>query len=128
MATVTCGSGTALDMDSFNPISVSDYAQYTLIPTELRLFNNAQNYTSITGVNFAFNVITQEVTGGTVHGLKVVSNGAISFQVTGANASAVTLYSLGLANDALGIYSLLLGGNDAFTGGADLRDHQAGRG
>lgn len=120
MAVITFNDITGgVDMSLIETSGFLDYDFSQRSATQLKLYDNASNYSLFTGTGFAYTVQSGEVkaiTAGTLTGLKVVSDNVAAVSVTGLNVSAKAVGdSIFNGQDAV-FLSLLLAGNDTVNG------------
>ncbi|KQV43355.1 MULTISPECIES: calcium-binding protein [unclassified Rhizobium] len=120
MAVITFNDITGgVDMSLIQTSGFLDYDFSQRSATELKLYDNASNYSLFTGTGFAYTVQSGQVkaiTAGTLTGLKVVSDNVAAVSVTGLNVSAKAVGdSIFNGQDAV-FLSLLLAGNDTVNG------------
>ena len=87
----------------------------------VKLFDDAANYTEITGTGFAGTVVGGElvaVTGGTLQTFNVSVNGVLAVNATGLASSLKTAFEAAATNNRLAFFNELMKGNDTITGTA----------
>ncbi len=102
---------------SYNAHGAFNYISSTRSSTQLYLFDDANNYTLITGTGFVFDA-NGFPTAGTVTGYQYVHAGVTELNMTGGTISAVALFNAAFNSDNWLFNSLLASGNDTFNGTA----------
>lgn len=84
--------------DLFGTYDFFDYDFQTMpLPTGVRIFGNAQNYTEVTGANIGYSLVNGTIfglTSGSIFSIKQVTNGVTIFEATGINIPASVLSDL----------------------------------
>ena len=102
---------------NYNAHGAFNYISSTRSSTQLYLFDDANNYTLITGTGFVFDA-NGFPTAGTVTGYQYVHAGVTELNMTGGTISAVALFNAAFNSDNWLFNSLLASGNDTFNGTA----------
>lgn len=120
MAVITFNDVTGgVDMSLIETSGFLDYDFSQQSATQLKLYDDAKNYSLFTGTGLAYTVQSGQVkaiTAGTLTGLKVVSGNVEAVSVTGLSASAKAVGdSIFHGQDSV-FLSLILAGNDTVNG------------
>lgn len=121
MATVTYGNlDSGVDMNATDVDDLFDYDFFqNPSSTLLKVFDDANDYTSFTGTGFKFAFTAGRLsglTGGTLTGIKVVDDGVTEISVTGLKLSAEKVADAIFSGNDAAFLALLLSGNDKIDG------------
>ncbi len=129
MATVVLKSPGGTSGVNLNTVTVADVFEYDHIffnqtgtPDELKLSDDALNFTQLKGVGFTGTQSVPDgdvvITGGTVQTMLVKDGGISVFSLTGGNASFLAIYNAAQTNNIAAVFNILLAGNDTISGTA----------
>jgi Ca2+-binding RTX toxin-like protein len=131
MAVFAFASGQKVNSRDLTLGDIGDYSSFSGSSVELRFFDDALNFTSLSGSGLDFSVVLgqlADVSAGTITGLSTVDGGTPLITVTDWNIDAVELYDLIVAGDETGIRDLLLEDDDTIVLSSKKDRFDAGRG
>lgn len=114
MAIATFGS--SIDMhDSGLALPADAFAKHTLSSTLAHYFDDASNYWDFIGTGLTYDA-NADFVAGTITSFSGVKGGSLDIEMTGVSADAAAIHGFFATNDSLGLWNLLLGGNDIVNG------------
>jgi Ca2+-binding RTX toxin-like protein len=104
----------------FTMAGLLDYEDVRVSSAEVRLYDDALNFSSFTGTGFRFTMVDglPLPTAGTITGLRVVAEGVRVAEITGWNVDLQSFYADMAGGDYAGALNRLVGGNDTIIGSA----------
>ncbi len=124
MATFVFAANQRVNSANLSLEGVTDYASFSGSTTELRFFDDADNFTRFggSGINFTvFGGVPIDVSTGFITQLSTFVNGSPVISITGLGIDAPQLYDLVVAGDSAAVRNLFLRGDDTMTL-SDLKD------
>ncbi len=112
MATIVFAEGFRVRSSDLALIDIADFGFFSGSTSELRFFDDAQNYTSLLGTDLFFTELEGElidISEGTITGLTSFVAGVQTISVTDWNIDAEELFDLVVEGDSTGLNELLLG-------------------
>jgi Ca2+-binding RTX toxin-like protein len=107
-----------LTLDTFTPGDVGDYDFFSGSSTELRFFDDANNFTALQGTGFVYSTffgVLTDISDGELTGIEARVAGETLATVSGWSLLAAEVFQLVLDDDTVGLRNLLLRGNDTIT-------------
>lgn len=115
MARFVFASDIRVNSNKLDLADVSSFDSFSGSSTELRFFDDADNFTALSGTGFVYSTFfgfLSDISAGTLTGLSSFVGGQPVIRVTGWNIDAPALFDLIVANNDVAVRNLLLGGND----------------